>query len=91
MKHSRIWAQLVGLGTLLLATPLPANASVELVRAGQNMGLAIDNARNFYLATYVTLRHGGSIYALNVTTGKATRILNTGLGFVHNIAFNAPG
>jgi hypothetical protein len=79
--------------TLLRLNPSTGQATkvVDFSGVTSVMGLAIDNARNFYLANYVTLRHRGSIYALNITTGKATRILNTGLAFVHNIAFNAPG
>lgn len=51
------------------------------------MGLAIDNAGNFYVADFAPV---SSIYALDVSTGVATPILNTGLGFVHNIAFKGP-
>ncbi len=52
------------------------------------MGLAIDNDWNFYVSDFVPQ---SSIYAVNVGTGVATPILNTGLPFVHNIAFKAPG
>jgi hypothetical protein len=51
------------------------------------MGLAIDNAGNFYVADFAPV---SSIYALDVSTGVATPILNTGLPFVHNLAFKGP-
>lgn len=56
--------------------------------AGNVMGLAIDSDGNFYVADFV---QASRIYALNITTGVATPILNTGLAFVHNIAFRTPG
>ncbi len=65
------------------ATKVVDFVGVELV-----MGLAIDNGGNFYVSDWVA---PSSIYALNVATGLATPILNTGLPFVHNIAFKAPG
>jgi hypothetical protein len=52
------------------------------------MGLAIDSDGNFYVADFVP---GSRIYKVDTTTGLATPILNTGLGFVHNIAFKTPG
>ena len=70
-----------------------ATKVVDLVRSASArplvgvMGLAIDNDGNFYLSDFVPV---SSIYALNVATGVATPILNTGLPFVHNIAFKGP-
>ena len=52
------------------------------------MGLAIDSDGNFYVSDYVA---SSSIYALDISTGVATLILNTGLTHVHNIAFKTPG
>lgn len=52
------------------------------------MGLAIGKDWTFYVADYVAQ---SKIYAVDVTTGVATSILNTGLAKVHNIAFKAPG
>jgi hypothetical protein len=52
------------------------------------MGLAIDSGGNFYVADFVP---GSRIYKVDTSTGLATPILNTGLGFVHNIAFKTPG
>jgi hypothetical protein len=51
------------------------------------MGLAIDSDGNFYVSDFVA---SSSIYSLDVSTGVATPILNTGLAFVHNIAFKTP-
>ena len=51
------------------------------------MGLAIDTEGNFYVADFVADSH---IYSVDVGTGQARAILNTGMGFVHNIAFRTP-
>jgi sugar lactone lactonase YvrE len=51
------------------------------------MGLAIDSRGIIYVADYVS---GSRVYRVNTTTGLATPILNTGLNFVHNIAFRVP-
>jgi hypothetical protein len=52
------------------------------------MGLAIDTDGNFYVADFEADSH---LYSVNVGTGQATLIWDTGLGFVHNIAFRTPG
>ncbi len=52
------------------------------------MGLAIDSGGNFYVADFVS---GSRIYKVDTTTGLPKPILNTGLGFVHNIAFKTRG
>jgi hypothetical protein len=54
------------------------------------MGLAIDSRRNFYIADFEPMPPGSRIYQVDTTTGVATPILNTELGFVHNIAFRVP-
>jgi hypothetical protein len=51
------------------------------------MGLAIDSRRTFYVADFVP---GSRVYQVDITTGLANPILNTGLSFVHNIAFRPP-
>lgn len=51
------------------------------------MGLAIDRNGNFYLSDFVNDSH---IYSLDVNTGAATPILDTGLSHVHNLSFLAP-
>jgi DNA-binding beta-propeller fold protein YncE len=51
------------------------------------MGLAIDSRGTFYVADFVP---GSRVYIVDTATGLATPILNTGLNFVHNIAFRVP-
>ncbi len=77
--------------TLFSIDPSTGEATkvVDFVGVTYVMGLAIDNNGNFYVSDWALPR--SSIYALNVATGVATPILNTGLPFVHNIAFKAPG
>lgn len=65
-----------------------ATKSVDLVAVGTVMGLAIDGGGKFYVADWVT---GSKIYTLDLDTGVATPILNTGLDYVHNIAFKPHG
>jgi len=65
-----------------------ATKVVDFVGVESVMGLAIDNHGNFYVSEWVAAP--SSIYGLNVATGVATPILNTGLAMVHNIAFKAP-
>lgn len=65
-----------------------ATKVVDIVGVPLVMGLAIDSDGNFYVSNF--LPPPSSIYALNVATGVATPILNTGLPMVHNIAFKAP-
>ena len=65
-----------------------ATKVVDFVGVVLVMGLAIDNDGSFYVSNF--LPPPSSIYGLNVATGVATPILNTGLAMVHNIAFKAP-
>lgn len=51
------------------------------------MGLAIDSRGTFYVADFVP---GSRVYTVDLKTGLATSTLNTGLDFVHNIAFKVP-
>jgi hypothetical protein len=51
------------------------------------MGLAIDSGGNFYVADFAP---HSNIYVVDTTRGVATPIVNTGLAFVHNIAFRVP-
>ena len=80
----------VNTGTLFRVDRLTgvATKSVDLVAVGMVMGLAIDEDGKFYVADWVT---GSRIYALDLATGMATPILNTGLDYVHNIAFKPHG
>jgi hypothetical protein len=77
------------ISTLFRIDPSTGEATkiVDFVGVTSVMGLAIDTEGNFYLSDFVPV---SSIYALNVATGVATPILNTGLPFVHNIAFKGP-
>jgi hypothetical protein len=54
------------------------------------MGLAIDSLGNFYVADFVPMPPGSRVYRVDTSSGEATPILNTGLGYVHNIAFRVP-
>ena len=61
-----------------------ATKVVDFTGVTSVMGLAIDNGGNFYVSDFVPRSF---IYALDVATGVATPILDTGLAYVHNIAF----
>jgi len=65
-----------------------ATKVVDFVGVTMVMGLAIDKDSNFYVSNFVA---EPAIYAVDVNTGAATPLLNSGLAFVHNIAFRAPG
>lgn len=55
----------------------------------QIMGIAFDDSGRLYAADHVDLPDGGStIYALDPQTAVLTPLFNTGIAFVHNIAFN---
>lgn len=55
------------------------------------MGLAIGRDGDFFISDLFALPQGSTVYALDVSTGAATPILNTGLASVHSIAFKYPG
>jgi hypothetical protein len=55
------------------------------------MGLAIAKDGDFFISDYWPVPPASTVYALDITTGTATPILNTGLATVHAIAFKAPG
>lgn len=57
---------------------------------GNVMGLAIDDDGNFYIAAYSSDPTLPPVYSLNLHTGEATPILNSGYTFVHSIAFKTP-
>jgi outer membrane protein assembly factor BamB len=89
-------------GTLYGASPSalytidPSNGSATKVinfsGVTSVMGLAIGRDGDFFISDFINLTKGGStVYALDVSTGAATPILNTGLAFVHAIAFKYPG
>jgi hypothetical protein len=70
--------------------PLTGQATkvVDFVGVTMVMGLAIGKDWTFYVSDYVAQ---SNIYAVDVTTGAATPVLNTGLARVHNISFRTPG
>jgi hypothetical protein len=80
----------VNTNSLFTIDPSTGHATkvVDFVGVALVMGLAIDKDGNFYVSDWVA---PSRIYAVNVNTGVCTPILNTGLPFVHNIAFKAPG
>jgi len=55
------------------------------------MGLAISRDGDFFISDFFPLPQGSTVYALDVSTGAATPILDTGLALVHSIAFKYPG
>jgi hypothetical protein len=65
-----------------------ATKTVDFVGMMSVMGLAIDSDGNFCVCDFVSQSR---IYAVDTTTGVATPILDTGLAYVHNIAFRTPG
>jgi hypothetical protein len=75
--------------TLFSVSPLTGVATpvVTLVGVPFVMGLAIDRNGTFYVADFAP---ESKIYTVDLDTGVATLILNTGLPFVHNIAFRTP-
>ena len=87
-------------GTLYGATPLAlytidlkSGLATKVVDFSANvasnvMGMAIDADGNFYLADFTS---DSFVYALDPRTGVAAPILNTGLSYVHSIAFKTPG
>lgn len=88
-------------GTLYGASPSslytinPSNGSatkvVDFSGVTMVMGLAIGRDGDFFISDFFPLPQGSTVYALDVSTGEATPILNTGLAFVHAIAFKYPG
>ncbi len=52
------------------------------------MGIAFDENGKLYAADYIDLPDGGStIYTVELESGVLTPVFNTGVAFVHNIAF----
>jgi hypothetical protein len=64
-----------------------ATKVVDFSGVSMVMGLAIGKDWTFYVSDYVAQ---SKIYAVDVTSGVATPILDTGLAKVHNISFKAP-
>jgi DNA-binding beta-propeller fold protein YncE len=74
---------------LYIIDPLTGHATkvVDFTGVTMVMGLAIAKDWNFYVSDWVAQ---SNIYALDVVTGAATPVLNSGLSFVHNLSFKAP-
>jgi hypothetical protein len=70
-------------GAQALATKVVGFVGSSLV-----MGIATDEDGNFYAADFVPAPTHSTIYRLDVETGSLTPLFNTGIAFVHNIAFN---
>jgi hypothetical protein len=86
-------------GTLYSASPAnlytvdltTGNATfVTPLAIGAVMGLAVDSDGIMYATNFVTCPPCSSVYRIDPVTGSATLLFNTGIPFVHNIAFN-PG
>jgi hypothetical protein len=57
---------------------------------GGVMGIAIDDNGVMYATNFVPCPPCSSVYRIDPNTGAATLLFNTGIPFIHNIAFN-PG
>jgi hypothetical protein len=67
-----------------------ATKVVDFVGASKVMGIAIGEDGGFYAADFVgPLPAVSRIYRVNIKTGLLTPLVNTGIAFVHNIAFNS--
>ena len=65
-----------------------ATKVVDFVGSSKVMGIAFADG-GFYTADFVgPLPTVSKIYAVNIETGFLTPLVNTGIAFVHNIAFN---
>ena len=83
---------LYGANTSALYTidPLTGQATkvVDFTGVTMVMGLAVAKDWSFYVSDYVAQ---SKIYAVDVSTGAATPVVNSGLARVHNLSFKAPG
>jgi hypothetical protein len=64
-----------------------ATKVVDFVGSSLVMGIAIDEDGSFYAADFVGPPTFSTIYRVDVETGFLTPLFNTGIAFVHNIAF----
>jgi hypothetical protein len=64
-----------------------ATKVVNFVGSSRVMGIAIDEDGGFYAADFVGSPTLSTIYRVDVETGFLTPLFNTGIAFVHNIAF----
>ncbi len=65
-----------------------ATKVVDFVGSSRVMGIAIDEDDTFYAADFVGPPTLSTIYRVDVETGFLTPLFNTGIAYVHNIAFN---
>jgi hypothetical protein len=65
-----------------------ATKMVDFVGSSRVMGIAIDEDGSFYAADFVGPPTLSTIYGVNVETGFLKPLFNTGIAYVHNIAFN---
>lgn len=63
---------------------------VTPLAVGAVMGIAIDDDGAMYATRFVSCPPCSSVYRIDPATGAATELFNTGIPFIHNIAFN-PG
>ena len=68
-----------------------ATKVVDFVGSSLVMGIAIDEDGSFYAADLVGPPTLSTIYRVDVKTGFLTPLFNTGIAFVHNIAFKPKG
>ena len=68
-----------------------ATKVVDFVGSSNVMGIAIGKDDRFYAADFVGSPAMSTIYGLDVETGILTPLFNTGIPFVHNIAFEVGG
>jgi hypothetical protein len=68
-----------------------ATKVVNFVGSSFIMGIAIDEDGGFYAADFVGPPTLSTIYRVDVETGSLTPLFNTGIAFVHNIAFKPEG
>jgi hypothetical protein len=64
-----------------------ATKVVDFVGSSLVMGIAIDEDGSFYAADFVGPPTFSTIYRVDVETGLLSPLFNTGIAFVHNIAF----
>jgi len=64
-----------------------ATKVVDFVGSSAVMGIAIDEDGGFYAADFVDPPTHSTIYKVDVETGFLAPLFNTGIAFVHNIAF----
>jgi outer membrane protein assembly factor BamB len=77
------------IGALYEINPATGAAThvADFVGASMVMGIAFDQYDTLFAANWMPESAGSSVYEIDMSTGDATLVLNTGLAHVHNIAF----